>query len=299
MLARSILIYILVITHHVVGQNKFLTISDTVNAKRVISVSGSIGTVWTGSMIALYQVWYKNEPQVGFHSFNDGMNWLQMDKAGHFYTNYKISQLSGDLYKWSGVKPKNAALLGTAIGLGYQTTLEIFDGFSDGWGFSGYDMFANVLGGSFYLGQELLFKEERFIPKFSFHPTEFADLRPNVLGSNFPEQLLKDYNGQTYWLSFNPSLFFSNSKLPKWICLSVGYSVDSKIVGDEEIYTSIAGDTYHSRREFLLSMDIDFSRLPIKRPWLKLIVKQLNYLKVPFPALVLSDGKLSASGLYF
>jgi hypothetical protein len=57
--------------------------------------------------------------------------------------------------------------------------------------------------------------------------------------------------------------------------------------------------TYNSQREFLLSLDIDFSRIPVKKPWLKVLLKQLNYLKMPFPALIIRDGKLSGSALYY
>jgi hypothetical protein len=44
---------------------------------------------------------------------------------------------------------------------------------------------------------------KRITPKFSFHTTQYAQYRPNVLGSSLAEQILKDYNGQTYWLSVN------------------------------------------------------------------------------------------------
>ena len=281
------------------AQKSVLENADSLSKKRTAIITGGIGLTWAGSMTGLYQVWYKNEDLGSFHTFDDCANWLQMDKAGHVYTNYKISRLTGNMYQWAGLKKSTAALIGTGIGLGYQTTLEFFDGYSPGWGFSWCDMGANALGGALYLGQELAWGEERFIPKFSFHTTEFAGLRPNVLGSNFSEQLLKDYNGQTYWLSFNPSLFFKETAVPKWVCLSFGYSVDAKIIGDQETYASPAGTTYLSQREFLFSLDIDFSRLPIKKPWLKKVVEQFNYLKVPFPALILSNGKLSGSAFYF
>jgi hypothetical protein len=281
------------------AQQNALENADTLSRKRIAITGSSIGLTWAGSMTALYQVWYKNEELVAFHTFDDGANWLQMDKAGHVYTNYKISRLTGNMFKWAGMKDHSAALIGTGIGLGYQTTLEFFDGYSSGWGFSWYDMGANTLGGAIYLGQELAWGEERIIPKFSFHPTDYAELRPNILGSNFPEQLLKDYNGQTYWLSFNPTLFYKGSTFPKWLCLSFGYSADAKIVGDQEIYTDPAGKTYHSQREFLFSLDVDFSRLPVKRPWLKKVLDQLNYLKIPFPALILTNGKLFGSPFYF
>jgi hypothetical protein len=113
---------------------------------------------------------------------------------------------------------------------------------------------------------------------------------------------LKDYNGQTYWLSFNPFLFSTHSKFPKWLCLSFGYSVDAKLVGNSESYIYTIGSdqiTYLSKRQFLASLDIDFSRIPAKKPWVKTILKQLNYVKIPFPALILQNGKLQGKALYF
>ena len=66
------------------------------------------------------------------------------------------------------------------------------------------------------------------MPKFSFHTTKYASLRPNVLGSSLSEEIFKDYNGQTYWLSVNLHSFFKSSKLPKWLNLAAGYGADGK-----------------------------------------------------------------------
>lgn len=289
-------------TNQFCAQTSFFEAADSVRTKRLLPVSIGITGAWAGSMIGLHEVWYKNVEKSDFHTFDDGSNWLQMDKVGHVYTNYKISLLTGDLFKWSGVKPTTAALLGTGVGLGYQTTLEFFDAYSKDWGFSWYDISSNAAGAGIYLAQELAWNEQRIHLKFSYHPTDFANIRPSVLGSNFQERLLKDYNGQTYWMSFNPFLFSENTRFPKWICLSLGYSVNAKLVGDSEEYTAITdtGPTiYTSQREWLLSLDVDFSRIPVKKPWLKTLLKQFNYLKVPFPAMIVRDGKLTGSFLYF
>ncbi len=282
------------------AQSSFFEIPDTIIKKRIIPVSVGTVSVWAGSMVGLSQIWYNDYDKTKFHTFNDGANWLQMDKAGHTYTTYQISRFTGDLFKWSGVKSHNAAIIGTGIGFGFQTTLEFLDGFSSGWGFSWYDMGSNALGAGIYLGQELAWKEQRFLLKYSYHPTEFAALRPEVLGSNFQERFLKDYNGQTYWLSFNPFLFTKNTSIPKWICVSFGYSVNNKVVGDLETYIDpISLTTYSSQREFIFSLDIDFSRIQVQKKWLKTVLKQLNYLKIPFPALIIRDGKLIGAPIYF
>jgi hypothetical protein len=293
----KLLFFLLSISKGILGQPIDSTAS--ISCKRKVITTSLIGTSWIGSMSVLYGVWYKNEKQTDFHTFNDGSNWLQMDKMGHLYASYKFGLLTSEAMIWSGIPRKKSVLLGAGIGLGYQTTLEIFDGFSSDWGFSWYDMAANGLGLGLFIGQQFIFKEEWIIPKFSFHPTQYAALRPAVLGNGFPQELLKDYNGQTYWFSFNPLHFLKNNKVPKWFCLSIGYSGDAKIIGNNEVYTDPLGKTYHSAREFLLSFDVDFNKINVKKKWVKTILKQLNYIKIPFPALMLRNGELTTIPLYF
>lgn len=270
------------------------------NKGRLIGVSTSIGTVWAGSMIGLQTIWYNDSIPNKFQFIDDSKNWLQMDKAGHVYAAYQINRLTSDLYEWSGVKKNTAAWIGFGVSMGYQTTLELLDGFSGTWGWSWGDIAANTIGSATFTAQQLVWGEQRILPKFSYSPTPFAALRPQILGSNFQESLLKDYNGQTYWLSFSPGSFFPESGIPKWACISLGYSAHQKLVGSESTYTDLlTGITYHEQREFLLSLDIDFSQFDIKRPWLRALVKQFNYLKIPFPAMMLRDGGVQFRPFYF
>jgi uncharacterized protein YfiM (DUF2279 family) len=293
------IVLIIYITPVFWSQQRFFTSADSLNKKRFTFVSVGLGTTWAGGMTGLHEIWYKNVEKSSFHTFNDGSNWLQMDKMGHFYTNYHLAMNASELYQWTGLSRNKSIALGSSIGFGFQTTLELFDGFSTDWGFSWYDMLGNTLGTGAYAIQEIAWKEQRILPKFSYSPSPFADLRPEVLGSNFTEQLLKDYNGQTYWLSINPSTFFKNSKLPKWACISVGYSANAKIKGDADSFIAPDGTSYFAQREWLLSLDIDLSRIPVKRPWVKMVLKQFNALKIPFPALILSNGKISGRPFYF
>jgi hypothetical protein len=298
---KHLFILITLLSHSFNGlaQANIFESSDSSNISRSIAVSSISGGLWIGSMVGLSSLWYQDVPKSKFHTFDDSKNWLQMDKAGHFYTANKIALLTGNAFRWSGMDHKTSALLGTGISLGYQTTLEFLDAYSAEWGFSWSDVAANTLGAGFYLGQELLWREQHFLLKFSAHPTKFAALRPSVLGSNVAERVIKDYNGQTYWLSFNPCQFIENSKFPAWLCLSLGYSAHAKIFGDQDTYTDITGKTYHAQREFLVSLDVDFSRIPVKRTWLKTVLRQLNYVKIPFPALLLRNGQLIAAPIYF
>ncbi|MES2798882.1 MAG: DUF2279 domain-containing protein [Bacteroidota bacterium] len=261
-----------------------------------------IGAGWAGSMTGLYLMWYKKEDQTTFHSFNDTKEWLQMDKVGHFYTAWKISELSTNSFRWTGLDSNWSLLTGCLTGWGYQATLEVFDGFSTEWGFSWGDMTANTLGSGLYATQELIWKEQRFLPKFSSFPSQYAKYRPEMLGSTVPERILKDYNGQTYWLSFSPGTFMKNSNYPEWLCFSFGYSIDARLKGNQDVYQytgNLGATSFDSNREWLFSLDVDFSKIKVKKPWLKMVLKQVNHLKVPFPALMLSNKKLQFKPFYF
>jgi hypothetical protein len=261
--------------------------------KRVILSSSIIGLGYASSLIALYDVWYAEFPKSTFHFYNDGSNWMQMDKFGHGFSGYLLSQKAGDLYRWSGVK-KSYPWIGFGIGMSYLGALEFMDAYNQGWGFSTYDVLANFSGGALYLSQELIFKKQLILPKFSFFPSKYADYRPEVLGKNFPEQLLKDYNGQTYWFSFPIGGFAPSLKKMNWLCLSLGYSVDQKLVGDQDAYLD-----FRAARQFLVSLDIDLTRLPIKNPTLKKVLAQLNMIKIPFSALMIQQGKFSFKPISF
>jgi hypothetical protein len=295
-----LLILLLGITFKSHTQNSILRNSDTLSTKRVKIVTTAVTANWITQTSLASRVWYKNFDKSNFHLFDDSKEWLQMDKMGHFYSTNKLSKLYTDCYIWSGMPLKKSVIIGSLIGLGSVTTLEILDGFNTEWGFSLSDMAANTLGSFVYASQKLIWNEERFLLKFSSHHTSYAALRPNVLGSTPLERMLKDYNGQTYWISFSPFSFSSNEKLPKWLCLSFGYSIDQKINGSNNSYTDpLTLKTYNAKREYLLSLDIDFSKLPIKKRWLKLVVSRFNYLKIPFPSLIFSNGQMIGKGIYF
>jgi hypothetical protein len=304
MLRKTLLfVFMSAIFHaHLRGQKSFLELSDTLNKKRLTGIGIATGTTWAGSMTALYTVWYGKQELSGFHAYDDSRSWLQMDKLGHVYTAWKINDLSSSMFRWTGLDRKRSLLVGSSVAWGYQATLEVFDGLSEDWGFSWADLASNTVGVLGYASQELLWKEQRLIPKFSYRPTEFAAYRPEVLGGNFTESLLKDYNGQSYWLSISPGNFMDEGKFPNWLCFSIGYSAHERLYGDEDqAILSLGGEnrSFDSSREWLFSLDLDLSRIPVKKKWASLILKQLNHLKVPFPAIVFREGKLYGKALYF
>ena len=283
------------------GQNNSIkkdSLSDKQQKARTILLSTSLLTGTTGGYITLDYVWYKDYSKTKFHFFNDNSEWLQMDKIGHLYTANKLSNFVSHSYQCAGLPQKKSAIIGASYGLAFQTTLEIMDGYSSEWGFSSGDMTANTLGSLSFLTQELLWKEQKILLKFSANLTDYASIRPNTLGKTIPQRLLKDYNGQTYWLSVPTN--FLVKKSPDWLLFAFGYSIHDKIVGNSEIYTDLNTNiTYHSMRDFYFSLDIDFSKIPIKNKILKKITSQFNYLKIPFPAIQFNQNGIGFRGIYF
>lgn len=282
---------------------RILEPSDTLNKPRFIGVSIANSAVWAGSISALQFVWYKDFDKSPFHFFDDSHEWNQMDKMGHLYTSWQFAGFVDDLYQWSGVNHKKSALLAAGFSFGYMTTFELLDAYNEAWGFSWADVGFNAIGSLTYATQTYLWNEQYVRFKFSFHESGLADYRPNVLGNNFASRTLKDYNGQTYWMSFNPLTWYKNEiRFPHWINLSLGYSTNNQLIGDGGTYVITDGaeqTSFTPYRQYFLSLDIDFQKIPVKSRLLKLALRGVNMLKIPFPALEFSESQVKFHPLYF
>ena len=262
--------------------------SDTVPIYRKQLVAGSHVVLGLGSVAALNAMWYADFPKSKFHTFNDANNWLYMDKVGHAFTAYSLSSLSFQSWKWAGVSQKRAAYLSAGSAWTYQLAIECLDGFSSEWGFSFADVSANTFGAALFLIQQNSLHEQRFQMKYGYRSSKYAALRPTVLGANFPEKLLKDYNAQSYWLCFSPGSF-GKVNFPSWLQLAFGYSIDGRLKGDASSY-AIQNTTYYSHPEYAFSVDIDWRKLPIKNRRLQQFTRLFTFIKIPFPALYWRNG---------
>ena len=268
--------------------NTFSKPSDTLNKARRTGVYIGESIALGATLIGLNQIWYKDYPQTNFHFINDNNQWMQMDKLGHMYSTYHIGRVGAEMLAWSGASRKEQLIYGSTLGLGFLTIVEVFDGYSQEWGASSGDIIANFSGTALYVSQELLWKEQRIIPKFSFHQTNFAANRPETLGSSFNEQILKDYNGQTYWFSFNIHSFTKDSFFPKWLNLAIGYGADGMLYGDET--EAFANAIYQNPyRQFYLSFDVDLTKISTKSHFLKTLFSVFNTIKIPAPTLQYDD----------
>lgn len=272
--------------------------STSLNYRRVLTVSTFNTLAFSSSIAYLNSVWYKEFEKTIFHTFNDSKNWLQTDKVGHAFAAYHFNEVVSKSFRWAGLSQNKSALIGSSVSLAYLTSLEIMDGYSSEWGFSWSDMLANGLGSSLYLAQEKLFKEQKIQFKFSYNESGLASIRPQVLGKTIPEKLLKDYNAQTYWLSYSPFNLMNTSKNMKWLCIAFGYGINNKLVGNKNLYLSTNGDIYRAERQFFVSLDIDVKALNIRKKWLKTLLSPVNVIKVPMPTIYWS-GKTFYGKLLF
>ncbi len=264
--------------------NSFLTASDTLNKQRRNTVAISEASLGVVTLIGLNQLWYADYEHSKFHTINDNSEWLQLDKMGHVFTSYQLGKHGAQLLNWSGVSKKDQLIYGATLGFGFLTTVEVLDGFSKEWGFSWGDVLANASGTGLYVGQELLWKEQRITIKFSFHQTKYASQRPDKLGEDFFEQVLKDYNGQTYWLSANLHSFFKEKNIPKWLNIAVGYGAEGMLSGtknvDNQLLTNI-----ERHRQFYLSLDVNLNNIKTNSKLLRSLFDIFNMIKIPLPTL--------------
>ena len=254
----------------------------------------------SGALVGLNQLWYKDYEKSDFHFKNDNAHWLQMDKAGHAFSAYHMGRFGAELLDWSGASKKSQLIYGSTLGFAFLSTVEVMDGYSAEWGFSWGDVAANASGTVLYVGQELLWNEQRIVPKFSFHRTPYAGARPEVLGSTFSEEILKDYNGQTYWLSANIHSFFKESKIPKWLNLAVGYGGEGMITANDALVNTIFLPEKERTRQFYISFDVDLTKIQTQNHFLKMLFSVFNTIKVPAPTLEFRElGGVKGRILYF
>jgi uncharacterized protein YfiM (DUF2279 family) len=277
----------------------FLKSSDTLSASRRNTVVITQASLALFTLIGLDQLWYADFERSKFKTTNDADDWLQMDKFGHVFSAYQLTRVGANTLNWAGVSKTDQLIYGATLGFGFLTAVELLDGYSQKWGFSWSDMTANAAGTGLYIGQELLWDEQRITLKYSFHQTQFAKQRPDKLGNGFLEEVLKDYNGQTYWLSANVKSFFKSSEIPRWINVAFGYGAEGMISGRAGEINNLM-IPQNRRRQFYLSLDVDLSKIQTQSRLLRTVFDVLNVIKVPAPTISFDrEGGVKLYYIYF
>jgi hypothetical protein len=286
---------------------KAASFGDSVNVRqqrcKKMVVGAGIPALQIASLAYLNESWYKQHSTGNFHFFDDNAEWLQMDKAGHLFTTYQLGRLCMQAFDEAGYSRNQKLFLGGGLGLVYMTAVELMDGFSDGWGFSWGDQAANFLGTTMAISQEALWGKQHLQLKFTYRNSGLAPYRSSLLGENLLARILKDYNAQTYWLSFNPFTFSKNAdKWLPWLNLSFGYNAYG-MLGARDNHHQVQdekGNPLHFSRErnFLFSLDLDLTRIKTKSKFLKGMFSVLNVLKIPAPALQFNGKQFTSYWLY-
>jgi hypothetical protein len=270
---------------------------------RLRLIGYTVAVTYPVSMAYLYTQWYQDYPQSSFHFFNDNGEWLQVDKVAHMWNTYNVGKPLMKLFYWAGLDQKKSAIYGGGIAYLFQTTIEIFDGFSSEWGFSWGDAIANTLGAGALVSQQLIWDQQRIVLKYSFHQTKYADYRPDALGSNVMEGILKDYNGLTCWMSINPYSFMKKeSSFPKWLSLGIGYGAEG-MTGGFENPTEVDGEPIPQSdryRQYYLAIDFDLARIPVRSKFWGGLFKLVNIIHLPSPTIEFNQGRSTKfHALYF
>ena len=244
-------------------------------------------------MVLLDQAWYAGYERSPLHAFNDGAEWLQMDKAGHVFSAYTLGGWGHRLFDHCGAREGWSLWAGGSVGLIFLSGVELLDGTSAAWGFSWWDMVANVAGAGSYVAQQRFWNEQRLVFKLSARPTRYAEQRPDLLGEGLAERVLKDYNGQTIWLSGNLKDLSGSERLPRWLNLAVGLGAEGMVTAD-----AVAGDGRF--RQFYVGPDVDLTRIQTRSSFLRTVLFVLNGIKFPAPALeIRSTGRVVGHWVYF
>jgi uncharacterized protein YfiM (DUF2279 family) len=257
---------------------------------------------YAGSLFILGKTWYKDKDLVPFHFYNDNKAYLQVDKFGHAFGSYVYSYMGYHYLRNSGYSRKDALLYGSTLGLILQTPIEIMDGIHEGYGFSWGDMVANASGSVIVLGQELLFKEQVVKYKFSYWESAYSHNANGLLGETTLNRIFKDYNGQTYWFSLAINKLKYMKPIPNWLNIAVGYSANG-MYGEFQNLSSYAGITIPETdryRQYLISMDIDWTKIETNSKLIKMILKGLTFFKLPFPTVEYNSlGTVKGYWLYY
>lgn len=275
---------------------------------KTVVLAGVQAGLWGGTFYALNKAWYSNYPRADFNFYNDWKEWQQMDKAGHLWSTYQISNHTSRIWEWTGMEKKKAVLIGSISGMAYLSIIEILDGYSDKWGFSVPDVLANASGAAVFATQELVWNQQKITIKLSYFPVSYGGLQPRadaLFGSSDVERILKDYNGQTYWASANLKSFFPSSGIPSWLNIAIGYGAKTMLGGYENKWSSPNGDLVSRTdipryKRIFLSADVDLTKIKTKSRTLKTIFSLVNVLKIPAPTIALNSlGKFKFYPLYY
>jgi hypothetical protein len=303
LILRIFIIFFLIFPF-IVRADEIETKADTtkIEKKAIYKSLAFVGGYTAGSIYILGNTWYKDKEKVPFHFYNDSRGYLQVDKFGHMYGSYVYSYIGYHGLLKLGATRKEALVFGSTLGFILQFPIEIMDGIHEGYGFSWGDIVANSFGSVLVSGQELLFNEQLIKYKFSYWESVYSRNSNGYFGQTTMSRLLNDYNGHSYWFSMPLNKVVFRKRLPDWLNIAVGYGANG-MYGEFENISSFNGVTIPETeryRQYLLSLDIDWTKIRTNSDFLKFLFKGMTFIKLPFPTLEYnSKGEFKGYWIYY
>jgi hypothetical protein len=280
-----------ILAHHMLPiKNSRLNNHKTEATKKLRMVVGGIVLAYGFIVLALGTAWYSDQMIQPFHFFNDLPEWKQLDKFAHLFWTFHVCAMASRMLKWGGLQKHET--IGTIVGFLIVSSIEILDGFSVGYGASLFDLIANALGSVLFFLQLRIWKSIKIFPKISFHFTSFAVLRPSLLGDGFFQEILKDYNGQTFWYSWSPE----KKWWPSFLSIAIGVGAEGMIYGrdaENELHN------FSPYRKYFFSLDLNPNHFSSKGKWWQVACFPLTIFKCPAPAIEVSSQGVRFHWLYF
>jgi hypothetical protein len=281
LIAVSIISAVILFSSPLSGQEPIHDSSDVdtvpagISAPRLALVGGITAGGFIGGYLLQSNLWWKGEKSA-FH-FDWGHDWnyaLGADKAGHFFFPYLVTNIYGQAFSWCGIDTTTSLWLAGGVALTHQTFVEIKDGFSKAWGFSWGDFGANTLGAAYPIMQHHLPPLRNFDFKISFYPSE-------KFKAGAYSAIIDDYESTYHWLSVDVHNLLPRDMrdyYPAWMNIALGHSVKD---------LDLQGAGTH---ELFLALDWNLEGLPGDGWFWNLLKKNLNYYRLPAPAVKIYPG---------
>lgn len=248
-----------------------------VNYKHVALVGTVIPVTITGVYVYLNNVWWK-EQRVPFHITDDAelRYALNLDKAGHFISSYFVSDVFADVLQVTGLQRKHALWGGAALSIINSTIVELKDAYSPYWGFSKFDMLANITGAILPVLQYHIpaVQHVHFSWSYDFSNPSYYKSMPGHEDKSF----IDDYDRHNFWCTVDVwslcGMNTSKTCSPFFIQPAIGLSaqnIDGKGAG---------------QHEWFIGMHLNLNNVHISSSqFVKYAFKYINFYHLPAPAL--------------
>ena len=210
--------------------------------------------------------------------FGDNTKYGGVDKLGHAYTSYLLSEYFSQRIAHVSDDPSGANVSGALLGMGVMTYIEIFDGFAGEHGFSPEDIVADASGAFLsYVRSAVPGLADKLDYRMEYIPSGESGFSP-----------VTDYEGQKYVLALKLAGFDELRDTPlRYFELQAGYfargfSDEARAAGEDR------------RREPILAIGLNLNQILKETPLYdttpgKVLHRTFEYTQVPYTYLPTSN----------